>query len=383
MTRASGVRTPLSTMTPRERLLAVYRGQTPDRPASLADLSYWHAGNGGGKFIPGHTDGSNTDKIEKLMELHRRTGAAIHLNLGSYYGARYTGDIRIESGIRGENYVHVIHTPLGSVREVREWSDASFSWPIIHHMIQSVQDLKIIRYIFEHTEYFTDWGPYHAAKAHVGELGLPLVQGPYTGMGFLMSRYAGIEQTVIFSADDPDELMQTVQTINAAHRKVFEQLVAGPSEVMFISDNLSSDVQHPAWFAKYSAEHYRWMADLAHAAGKPLVVHVDGRLRGILGAIAKLGVDAADAVTPAPHGDLTPLECRKDAGERLVLSGGIPPNYFDKMVPLRMFDQSVEDWLALADCNSAFIIAPGDQLPPNGDLDRVTRMVEMANARRF
>jgi len=29
-------------MTPRERLLAPFRGIKPDRPAWLADLSYWH-----------------------------------------------------------------------------------------------------------------------------------------------------------------------------------------------------------------------------------------------------------------------------------------------------------------------------------------------------
>lgn len=370
-------------MTPRRRLLAVYRGQTPDRVASLADLSYWHAGNGGGKFIPGKTDGANFDKIDKLMELHRRTGAAIHLNLGSFFGMRYTGDIRVESGIQGENYIHTFETPVGSVREVREWSDRSFSWPITHHMVQSVEDLKVIRYIFEHTEFYADWEPYHAANAQVGELGLPLVQAPYTGMGFLMSRYAGIEQTVIFSVDDPDELVQTVETINAAHRTLFEQLAAGPSEVLFVSDNLSSDVQHPAWFHKYSGSHYRWMAEVAHSFDKPLAIHIDGRLRGLLAAMTEVGVDAADAVTPAPHGDITPKQCRDEAGDRLVLSGGIPPNYFDRSVPLSTFDKSVEDWLDLANRSPAVIIAPGDQLPPNGELDRVTRLVEMANTRRF
>ena len=65
-------------MTPRERLLTVYRGGTPDCVASLADLSYWHAGNGGGKFTPGKTDGANYDKVNQLLDLHRKTGPDIH-----------------------------------------------------------------------------------------------------------------------------------------------------------------------------------------------------------------------------------------------------------------------------------------------------------------
>lgn len=373
----------ISTMTPRQRLLAVYRGQTPDRVASLADLSYWHSGNGGGKFIPGKTDGANQSKIDKLMQLHHQTGAAIHLNLGSYYDMTYSGDIKVESGIRGDEYIHIFKTPMGELKEVREWSDRSFSWPITHHMVQTIEDLKIIRYIFEHTHYRADWAPYHDANAKVGELGLPLVQAPYTGMGFLMSRYAGIESTVMFAADEPDELMQTVQTINAAHRTVFEQLVDGPSEVLFVSDNLSSDVQYPAWFRKYSGEHYRWMAQVAHSAGKPIAIHVDGRLRGILAALNEVGIDAADAVTPAPWGDITGQQCRDEAGDKFILSGGVPPDLFHHDVPLSRFDQGVEEWLALADRSPAIIIAPGDQLSPDGELDRVRRMVEMANARKF
>jgi hypothetical protein len=56
-------------MTPRERLLAVYRGETPDRVPALADLFYWYAAHGGGKFIPGHTCSVNAE-TEQLRRRH-------------------------------------------------------------------------------------------------------------------------------------------------------------------------------------------------------------------------------------------------------------------------------------------------------------------------
>ncbi len=370
-------------MTPRERLQAVYNGRRPDCVASLADLSYWRAGNGGGKFIPGKTNGANFDSVGRLLELHRATGAAIHLNVGCFYNAQYEGGVVSESGIRGETYHHRFETPLGALEEIREWSDASFSWPIIHHMVQTVEDLKIIRYIAEHTRYSADWDLYEQADRLVGDLGLPVVGTPYTGMGFLMSRYAGVENTVLFAADEPEEVVATVEAINASHRRVFRLMAEGPSEVLIVSDNLSSDVQSPPWFRKYSAAHYRWMAETAHAHGKPLATHIDGRLRGLLNAVDELGINAADAVTPAPWGDLTPEECRTEAGDRLVLSGGIPPGDFNPRVSLEHFDRSVEAWLALADRSTALIVAPGDQLPPDGELSRVTRMVQMAESRRL
>ena len=83
------------------------------------------------------------------------------------------------------------------------------------------------------------------------------------------------------AADAPDEFRQTIAAINRAHERVFRLLAEGPAEVLFHSDNLSSDVQSPAWVERYSGEHYRTMAEIAHEHGKPLVTHIDGRLRGL------------------------------------------------------------------------------------------------------
>lgn len=362
-------------MTPRERLLAVYRGETPDRVPALADLSYWYAAHGGGKFIPGSTDGANTDKIPRLLELHRRTGAAIHLNLGCFYDERHDETVRVRSGIDGELYRHRFETPVGSVEEVRRWSETTYSWPIIHHMVQTAADLKVIRYIFEHASYSTRWDIFRQVDALVGGLGLPLVDVPYTGMGFLISRYAGVERTVMLATDHPQEIEETVATINAAHEKVMRLMADGPSQVLFHSDNLSSDVQSPRWLDRYSGDYYRRMAQIAHDHEKPLVTHIDGRLRGLLRAAAEMGFDGADAVTPAPWGDLTPQQCRDEAGPKLILSGGVPPSSFSPEVPLRVFDEQVEAWLDLRHQSPALMIAPGDQLPPDGDLERVTRLV--------
>lgn len=365
-------------MTPRERLLAVYRGQVPDQVPVLADLSYWHAAHGGGKFIPGKTDGANAEKIPRLLDLHRQTGAAIHLNLGSFYREHYDDTVRVESGISGEHYWHRFDTPVGAIEEVRQWSPVTYSWPIVHHMVHGVDDLKVVRYVFEHVRYTTCWDEFREAERLVGEMGVAMVQSPYTGLGFLMSRYAGVEQAVYLAMDHPEQFEETIATINAAHERVFTLLAEGPSQVLLQSDNLSSDLQSPPWLERYSGVYYRTMARIAHAHGKPLVSHLDGRLRGLLRTLAAMGIDGADAVTPAPWGDLSPQECRDEAGPAMVLSGGIPPDSFRPEVPLRVLDQQIEAWLALRRQSPALILAPGDQVPPDGQIDRVCRLVEAA-----
>jgi hypothetical protein len=365
-------------MTPRERLLAVYRSEKPDCVPALADLSYWYAAHGGGMFIPGHTDGANSDKIPRLLELHRQTGAVIHLNLGTFYDERYDETVRVRSGVDGELYRHRFETPVGSVEEVRRWSETTFSWPIIHHMVTELADLQVIQYIFEHVSYTARWDTFHEVDRLVGDIGLPLVQVPYTGMGFLISRYAGVEQTVMLAADWPEELEQTVATINAGHEKVMGLMADGPSQVLIHSDNLSADVQSPQWLERYSGAYYRRMAEIAHKHEKSLITHIDGRLRGLLRTVREMGIDGADAITPAPWGDLTPHQCREEAGPTLVLSGGVPPSSFSSRVPLKVFDDQIDAWLELRRQSPALIIAPGDQLPPDGELARVRRLTEAA-----
>ncbi|MCF7689090.1 MAG: hypothetical protein K9M98_02675 [Cephaloticoccus sp.] len=365
-------------MTPRNRLLTVYTGGRPDVVPALADLSYWHAGNGGGKFIPGKTDGANRDKVETLLALHRRTGAAIHVNLGSFYRESYDDAVKATSGIRGEVYFHRFETPVGTVEEIRTWSPVSSSWPITQHMIQSAADLKVIRYVFERIHYSANWELFREVDAQVGDLGLPLVQVPYSGMGFFMSRYAGVEQTVLLAADEPAEFEETLAVINTAHAQACRLMAEGPSQVLIHSDNLTSDTHSPPWVRHYSGKHYATMTRIAHDCGKPIVTHIDGRLRGLLQTTRDLGFDGADAATPAPWGDLTPAQCRAEAGPDYILSGGVPPDSFNANFPLRDFDAQVEAWLDLRHQSSALIIAPGDQLPPDGDINRVTRMVELA-----
>jgi uroporphyrinogen-III decarboxylase len=120
------------------------------------------------------------------------------------------------------------------------------------------------------------------------------------------------------------------------------------------------------------------MTRIAREYGKPIVTHIDGRLRGLLQATRELGFAGVDAATPAPWGDLSPAECRAEAGPDYILSGGVPPGSFNAAVPLRVFEAQVEAWLQLRRQSSAMIIAPGDQLPPDGEIDRVTRLVAMA-----
>jgi hypothetical protein len=70
-------------------------------------------------------------------------------------------------------------------------------------------------------------------------------------------------------------------------------------------------------------------------------------------------------------GDLTPRECREEAGPDFILSGGIPPNLWLPYVDTETFKKAVLDWLELRKLGPRLIAAAGDQVPPGAVEERI------------
>ena len=144
-----------------------------------------------------------------------------------------------------------------------------------------------------------------------------------------------------------------------------------------MGDNFSSDLQPPAFFNQWSRAYYAEAIRRLHAAGKYVAVHVDGRLRGAIGMFRAIGADCIDAVTPLPTGDLSPAECRAEAGPDLILSGGVPPAVWLPNVDVHAFEKTVIDWLALKQQSPRLIANAGDQVPPGAPEERITLMRDL------
>jgi len=93
--------------------------------------------------------------------------------------------------------------------------------------------------------------------------------------------------------------------------------------------------------------------------------------------IRDVGADCADAVTPTPFGDLSPQQCRDEAGDRFILSGGVSPDLWMPNVPIDTFKAKVIEWLDQKSVTSRFIANAGDQVPPGADERRIAVMGDL------
>ena len=144
-----------------------------------------------------------------------------------------------------------------------------------------------------------------------------------------------------------------------------------PDELVVVEE------QPPPFFAEWSRPFYAEAVRRLHAAGKYVAVHIDGRLRGAIDMIRNTGADCGDAITPTPMGDLTPIQCRAEAGPNFILSGGVSPDLWLPGTPVDTFAAKVLEWLELRRLSPRLIANAGDQVPPGADQDRIRLMRDL------
>jgi uroporphyrinogen-III decarboxylase len=93
--------------------------------------------------------------------------------------------------------------------------------------------------------------------------------------------------------------------------------------------------------------------------------------------IRDVEVDCVDAVTPTPMGDLTPVQCREEAGPDVILSGGVSPDLWLPDIGTEAFKEAVVEWLNLRKSGPRLIANAGDQVPPGAVEERIAMMREL------
>lgn len=366
-------------MSLRERILCVYRGETPDVVPYMLDLSHWFYHK---HSIPWDLSVSLTAPEAELIDYHRAQGVGFYVpNLAPFYEATYPDDVVAsaeKSSVDGSPAITWrLETPLGTIERTRIWEQTSYSWGIRDWGVRSETNLRVLGYALGGRRFSSDWSVYREWAQCVGDCGVVYLSPGYSGMGYLLSLWMGVEGTTYAICDWPRTVREVVDQINEANLRWVDLAACSPAEVILMGDNFSTDIQSPGFFAEWSAAYYREAISRLHEAGKCVAIHIDGRLRGGLEMLGKVGADCADAVTPPPMGDLTPAECRAEAGPEMILSGGVSPDLWLPEVALPRFEDAVIQWLELKAESPRLIANAGDQVPPGADESRIGLMRDL------
>jgi hypothetical protein len=349
-------------MTQRERLLAPFHGVKPDRPAWLADLSYWHEASASAGTLGERYRGTEGYKL-----LHEDLGVCYYYDYSSrifdcsFEGVDFT---TVESS--GER-TRTWRTPVGQIAEHWRYLKSAWCWAHDCYAVRSQEDLRVLLDVWERTRFLPCPDVYARLDAWIGEAGLPLAPAPRSPLPALLADWCGVEGTVFLIADHEDLVSDILAAIDRANDAAFEALVASPCQLVHFCDNLDSSASTP-FFDRWMREYYEKRVAQLHRAGKFAVVHLDGRVRGLLPRLAGCGFDAVESITPAPVGDVKIEELRAVAGNgSTIIWGGVPGAMFCTPWGANDVRRQTKQLLQSLGADGRLIVGSADQIPPNGD----------------
>lgn len=112
------------------------------------------------------------------------------------------------------------------------------------------------------------------------------------------------------------------------------------------------------------------LAKLHHdVAGKFVSSHWDGDCGPILPYAKETGLDAIEAITPKPQGDVTLEQIKGGLGDDLFLLDGLPAVYFDETFSGETLVECTKKLIDLF--APKLILGISDELSSTGDIERV------------
>ena len=365
-------------MAGKQRLLAVLRGEIPDRLpfVPLVNEYTWST-------FPSEWG------VDDPVSCCRRIGADIAERwVPSYVGygfgperIEHLTDARVrreESSVDG--LIHIsFHTPVGTLMEERrETSEAPGTQFRRSHLVKNVEDLRPYLYLWESMD---PQPAYHLAQEHIdtiGDDGLAMVLTPCTPILHLIMYDLGLQALAYFVADYPQRMDRLFEVMTEKVLAAARLAARSPGEVGIVPENSGTRLVSPRQFDRYCGPVLAEFARAFHDEGKPLLLHACGHLRGLLHQIADTGLDGIESLTPPPTADVDLAYARQVLGPDRTIIGGLDPVWFVRATPEQVEERVIEI-IEEVRPGRHFMLMPGDSTPagvPMANYDAVRRAID-------
>ena len=152
-----------------------------------------------------------------------------------------------------------------------------------------------------------------------------------------------------------------------------------PARIYNLGDHATNEFTPPPILKKYLLPRWQRIADRLHAENRFVHTHWDGNSRTMLPLLRETRLDAVEALTPEPMGDMTLEMIKRAVGDRMVVLDLLPVIDFLPNKPLgEMLDFARR---AIDTFAPRLILGVSDEISPPGEIERieaVTRLVDEA-----
>lgn len=296
-------------MVPRDRVLAVLRGETVDRiPFTIYDI-----------LMPSG----------KLGEMLKRMGLTVIRGVSVFREEWPNVKIRrVQEG----NYVYTTYeTPIGSVymkHRVNLQPGTGDSW-IVEYPIKKLEDYKVVNYIFKNSIIKPLKPDEVLRQIEVFEEDCVVRTGTdRSPIQKMLIELMGYKRFAIDFHKNPEFIDELYEVLAKRIMEMCDIIADSPLELVWCPDNVNGIVLGPKIFQKYHQPLYKCMSQKFKVNGKIFMVHMDGKLNCLKESIAKSNIDVVEAFTPPPMGDLPVREARSLWGKNVKIWINFPESIF-------------------------------------------------------
>jgi uroporphyrinogen-III decarboxylase len=386
----------------REQMMAVVRGEIPDRLLFVPRLDIWYNRNKVRGTLP-----SGFERLS-LAEIAAALGVGFHSvvpdfirsapvedlyhrGLGFYNNPEFpfVADFRevdFDVSMSDDDLTVVYHGAKGDIRTRcsfgRKLLESGSSIPdILEYAVKDRADYACLGEILSRVKLRPTPGRYRTYRDRVGRAGIAvayisLACGP---MHHVMRDLRRYEEFCLDLYDDPELLAPCVEPLSELHRQLIESVLQCDAEVVLYGANYDDTITYLPFFREHILPWLNRAAERLHSAGKFLLTHTDGENEGLLSAFSGCSLDIADSVCPAPMTRLSLKDYRDVFRDRTTIWGGIPSNVMLKSCCSDSeFRAFVKDAIETVRPYDRFILGIADTTPPDAETDRIRYLAEQS-----
>lgn len=214
----------------------------------------------------------------------------------------------------------IYRTPFGDLVQGLQFT-VDQTWRTVEFPVKTADDLRALRWLYEHTDYHFSPESFAAGDTYVGQRGVPQFWVPKSPYQALAQVWMKLPDLIYALVDAPEIVHDTMRAIDDSYDALYEDLAQSPVQIINFGENIHDQLISPRYWETYFVPFYEKRCGQLHAAGIYSHVHIDGFFRSLLPYLATSPFDGLEALTPTPQGDVTMEEMAEHIGDKVLLDG--------------------------------------------------------------
>lgn len=383
-------------MTNKERMLMAARGEMPDVLPYVPRFDLWYNANSWAGTLPAEHKDRSADEIARAegWALHKVVPELLkvetpeenmHRGLGLYslkengYRVTFSPDIDIRVQQKGDSKKVEYHSPVGmvSVKEVitdeMKSAGASITW-LEERAIKTIDDYRVLEYIFENIEIRPDYERYARWQKEVGDDGVAVLMGSFAPSPIQHIQRDFLEATDFFY--HYNDYQKEMQALAGAIEGVYDQLLQvsalSPAEIVLWGANYDDMITYPSYYRKEILPWLQKASQTFEENGKLLLCHTDGENLGLMDLIHESGIHVAEAVCPYPMMRVKIEAYYQRWSDRITIFGGIPQSLLSEDTASEEdLQHYLDHFFKAVSPGRRIIVGVADTTPPHAVFDRL------------